>query len=77
MLVWSCSLVNSTLALVHGSTLSQQVQVIFYSLFRLISEEIWEMIKTTAPYQIPEYKILELVVEYESIYSSESIKYWS
>jgi hypothetical protein len=44
--------------------------VIFYSLFGVISEEIWEMIKTTAPYQIPGYKTLELIVEPESISSS-------
>jgi hypothetical protein len=29
MLVWRCSLANSTSALVHGSTLLQQVQVVF------------------------------------------------
>jgi hypothetical protein len=42
----------------------------FYSLFRVISDEIWGMIKTIAPYQLPGYKILELVVEAEPISSS-------
>jgi hypothetical protein len=69
MLVWSCSLANSTSTLVHGLTLSQQVQVIFYSLFGVISDEIWGMIKITAPYQLPGYKTLELVVKFELISS--------
>jgi hypothetical protein len=41
----------------------------FYSLFGIISDEIWGMIKTTASYQLLEYKILELVVESEPISS--------
>jgi hypothetical protein len=40
MLVWSCYLANSTSALVHESTLPQQIRVFFYSLFGVISEEI-------------------------------------
>jgi hypothetical protein len=42
----------------------------FYNLFGIVSEEIWGMIKITAPYQIPGYKTLELVVESELIFSS-------
>jgi hypothetical protein len=72
MLVWSYSLANSTLVLEHGSTLHQQVQVIFYSLFGVVSDEIWGMIKTKALYQLPGYKILELVVISESISSSDN-----
>jgi hypothetical protein len=73
MLVWSFSLADSTSALVHGSTLPQQVRVVFfYSLFGVISDEIWGMIKTTAPYQLSGYKILELVVESELISSSDN-----
>jgi hypothetical protein len=72
MLVWSCSLANSTSALVHGSTLPQQVRVIFYSLFGIVSDEIWGMIKTIALYQLLGYKILKLVVESEPIFSSDN-----
>jgi hypothetical protein len=73
MLVWSCSLANSISALVHGSTLPQQVRVVFfYSLFGVIFDEIWGMIKTTASYHLPGYKTLELVVESELIYSSDN-----
>jgi hypothetical protein len=43
----------------------------FYSLFGVISDEIWRMIKTTAMYQLPGYKTLELVVESELISSSD------
>jgi hypothetical protein len=71
MLVWSCSLANSISALVHGSTLSQQVRVIFL-LFGVVSDEIWGMIKTTATYHLPRYKTLELVVESEPISSSDN-----
>jgi hypothetical protein len=71
MLVWSCSLANSILALVHGSTLPQQVRMVFYSLFGVISDEILGMIKTTAMYQLPGYKTLELVVESKPIFSSD------
>jgi hypothetical protein len=46
--------------------------VIFYSLFEIISDEIWGMIKTTAPYQLAQYKTLELVVESESIFGSDN-----
>jgi hypothetical protein len=42
----------------------------FYSLFEIISDEIWGMIKTIAPYQLPGYKTSELVVESEPISSS-------
>jgi hypothetical protein len=42
----------------------------FYSLFKIISDEIWEMIKITGLYQLPGYKTLELVVESEPISSS-------
>jgi hypothetical protein len=45
--------------------------MIFYRLFRVISDEIWKMIKTTALYQLPGYKTLELVVESELISSSD------
>jgi hypothetical protein len=44
----------------------------FYSLFGVVSDEIWEMIKTTAPYQLPGYKTLELVVISEPISSSDN-----
>jgi hypothetical protein len=43
----------------------------FYSLFGVISDEIWGMIKIIAPYQLPGYKTLELVVECEPIFSSD------
>jgi hypothetical protein len=72
MLVWSCSLANSTSALVHGSTPPQQVRVIFYNLFGIVSDEILGMIKTIAPYQLLGYKTLELVVESEPISSSDN-----
>jgi hypothetical protein len=72
MLVWSYSLPNSTLILEHGSTLHQQVQVFFYSLFGVVSDEIWGMIKTIAPYQLPGYKTLELIVISEPISSSDN-----
>jgi hypothetical protein len=72
MLVWSCSLANSTSALVHGSTLPQQVRVIFYNLFGIVSDEILGMIKTIALYQLLGYKTLELVVESEPISSSDN-----
>jgi hypothetical protein len=45
--------------------------VIFYSLFGIVSEEIWRMVKITAPYQILGYKTLELVVEFEPISNSD------
>jgi hypothetical protein len=41
----------------------------FYSLFGIISDEIWGMIKTAALYQLLGYKTLELVVESEPISS--------
>jgi hypothetical protein len=44
----------------------------FYSLFGVISDAIWGMIKTTTLYQLPWYKILELVVKYEAISSSDN-----
>jgi hypothetical protein len=43
----------------------------FNSLFGVISDEIWRMIKITASYQLLGYKILELVVESELIFSSD------
>jgi hypothetical protein len=43
----------------------------FYSLFGVISDEIWGLVKTTAPYQLSMYKTLKLVVESESIFSSD------
>jgi hypothetical protein len=46
--------------------------VIFYSLFEIVSDEIWGMIKITAPYQLPGYKTLELVVLSEPISSSDN-----
>jgi hypothetical protein len=46
--------------------------VFFYSLFGIISDKIWGMIKTTAPYQLPGYKTLELVVISELISSSDN-----
>jgi hypothetical protein len=73
MLVWSCSLANSTLVLEHESTLHQQVQVVFfYSLFGVVSDEIWGMIKIKALYHLPGYKTLELVVISEPIFSSDN-----
>jgi hypothetical protein len=44
----------------------------FYSLLGVIFDEIWGMIKITTPYQLPEYKTLELVVESEPISSSNN-----
>jgi hypothetical protein len=44
----------------------------FYSLFGVIFDEIWGMIKTTGPYQLPQYKTLELVVESEPISESDN-----
>jgi hypothetical protein len=44
----------------------------FYSLFGIISDEIWGMIKTTDLYQLSGYKTLELVVESEPISSSDN-----
>jgi hypothetical protein len=49
------------------NTASPDSDEFFYSLFVIISEEVWGIIKTTTPYQIPGYKILELVVEFEPI----------
>jgi hypothetical protein len=72
MLVWSCSLANSTSVLEHGSTLHQHVHVVFYSLFGVISDKIWGMIKTITLYQLPGYKTLELVVISEPISSSDN-----
>jgi hypothetical protein len=72
MLVWSCSLANSTSALVHGSTHPSRFGWFFYSLFGVVSDKIWGMIKITAPYQLPGYKILELVVESEPISSYDN-----
>jgi hypothetical protein len=46
--------------------------MVFYSLFRVVSDKIWGMIKTTAPYQLPGYKTLELVVISELISSSDN-----
>jgi hypothetical protein len=45
---------------------------VFYSLFGVISDKIWGMIKTIAPYQLSGYKTLELVVESEPISSSDN-----
>jgi hypothetical protein len=44
----------------------------FYSLFGVVSDEIWGMIKTTAPYHLLGYKTLELVVESELISNSDN-----
>jgi hypothetical protein len=44
----------------------------FYSLFGVISDKIWGMIKTIAPYQLLGYKTLELVVISEPISSFDS-----
>jgi hypothetical protein len=44
----------------------------FYSIFGVVSDKIWGMIKTTAPYQLPGYKTLELVVISEPISSSDN-----
>jgi hypothetical protein len=44
----------------------------FYSLFWVISDEIWGMIKITVPYQLSQYKTLELVVESEPISRSDN-----
>jgi hypothetical protein len=46
--------------------------MVFYSLFGVVSDKIWGMIKTTAPYQLPGYKTLELVVISELISSSDN-----
>jgi hypothetical protein len=44
----------------------------FYSLFGVISDEIWGLIKTKTSYQLPGYKILELVVISKPISSSDN-----
>jgi hypothetical protein len=44
----------------------------FYHLFGVVSDEIWGIIKTTAPYQLPRYKTLELVVESEPIFGIDN-----
>jgi hypothetical protein len=44
----------------------------FYSLFEVISDEIWGMIKTIALYQLSGYKTLDLVVKSEQISSSDN-----
>jgi hypothetical protein len=44
----------------------------FYSLFGVVSDEIWGMIKITTPYHLPRYKTLKLVVESELISSSDN-----
>jgi hypothetical protein len=56
MLVYNCSLVISTSTLVQESILPNQVRVIFYILFGIISEKIWRTIKTTAPIKYPGIK---------------------
>jgi hypothetical protein len=43
-----------------------------YSLFEVISDEIWGIIKITALYQLSGYKTLELVVISEPISSSDN-----
>jgi hypothetical protein len=45
--------------------------VVFYSLFGVVSDEIWGMIKTTTLYHLPGYKTLELIVKFEPISSSD------
>jgi hypothetical protein len=71
MLVWNYSLAISISPFLHGSTLPHQVRMgFFYSLFEVISKEIWGIVKTTTPHKIPGYKTLELVVESEQIFSS-------
>jgi hypothetical protein len=45
--------------------------MIFLNLFRIVSEKIWGIVKTTSLYQIPGYKTLELVVESEPIFISD------
>jgi hypothetical protein len=44
----------------------------FYSLFGVVSDEIWGMIKIIAPYQLFGYKTLELVVISEPISRSDN-----
>jgi hypothetical protein len=51
--------------------------MVFYSLFGVVYDEIWGMIKTTALYQLPEYKTLELVVESEPTTTTTCICYCS
>jgi hypothetical protein len=46
--------------------------VFFYSLFGVIFDEIWGMIKTIALYQLSGYKTLELVVISEPISRSDN-----
>jgi hypothetical protein len=70
MLVWSCSLANSTSALVHGSTLPQQVWVVFFIAYLgLFLIKFGGMIKIITLYQLLGYKTPELIVESESIFS--------
>jgi hypothetical protein len=57
---------------VRINTTSAGLGGFFYSLFGVVSDKIWGMIKITAPYQLPGYKTLELVVESESIFSSDN-----
>jgi hypothetical protein len=51
--------------------------VFFHNLFGIISEEIWRMVKITAPCQIFEYKTLGLVVESELISSYDHYDLYS
>jgi hypothetical protein len=48
-----------------------RVFLFFCSLYGIVSEKIWGMIKTTVPYQIPGYKTLELVVESQLVSNSD------
>jgi hypothetical protein len=73
MLVWSCSLANSPSALVHRSILHQQVSGGFFIAYlELFLMKFGGMIKTTAMYQLSQYKTLELVVESEPISESDN-----
>jgi hypothetical protein len=55
MLVWSCSLANISIS-ARINTAPAGSSGFFYSLFGVVSDEIWGMIKTTVPYHLPGYK---------------------
>jgi hypothetical protein len=74
--------IHTGLELLHSQftiSISAQINIapagsgdFLYSLFGVVSDEIWGMIKTTALYQLSQYKTLELVVESEPISGSDN-----
>jgi hypothetical protein len=73
MLVWSCSLANSPSALVAQiNTAPAGFGWFFIAYLELFLMKFGGMIKTTALYQLSQYKTLELVVESEPISESDN-----